>query len=156
MKISICEGWAKGGEGAEELATLVAEEADNFKGEFRPTYQWDWPLKEKIEAIARKIYGAKDIEYLPKAKQNLHKIERIGLHSRPVCIAKTQNSFSDDPKALGRPQNFTVTVREIEIAAGAGFTIPIMGNMLRMPGLPSQPAATGMDIDNDGVITGLS
>jgi formate--tetrahydrofolate ligase len=93
---------------------------------------------------------------LPKAKQNIRKIERIGLSDRPVCIAKTQNSFSDDPRALGRPQNFTVTVREIEIAAGAGFTIPIMGNMLRMPGLPSVPAATGMDIDNAGRITGLS
>ena len=157
VKMAVCAGWASGGAGAEELAQLVSDTVDaNKTVGFKPVYEWDWSVKEKIEAIARKIYGAKDIEYLPKAKQNLHKLERIGLAKRPVCIAKTQNSFSDDPKALGRPENFTVTVREIEIAAGAGYAIPIMGNMLRMPGLPSTPAATGMDIDNDGVITGLS
>jgi formate--tetrahydrofolate ligase len=156
IRISVCEGWEKGGKGAVDLAEQVAEEADSFKGSFKPIYNWDWSVKEKIEAIARKVYGAKDIEYLPKAKQNIHKLERIGLSNRPVCIAKTQNSFSDDPRALGRPQNFTVTVREIEIAAGAGYSIPIMGNMLRMPGLPSVPAATSMDIDNEGIITGLS
>ena len=157
VKMSVCNGWASGGAGAEDLAQMVAETVESNKiSGFRPVYEWDWTVKEKIEAVARKIYGAKDIEYLPKAKQNLHKLERIGLANRPVCIAKTQNSFSDDPKALGRPQNFTVTVREIEIAAGAGYSIPIMGNMLRMPGLPARPAATGMDISNDGIITGLS
>jgi len=156
VPMAICDGWEKGGAGAEELAEQVAEIAEKSTGTFKAVYNWDWPVRDKIEAIARKIYGAKDIEYLPKAKQNISKIERIGLSDRPVCIAKTQNSFSDDPRALGRPQNFTVTVREIEIAAGAGFTIPIMGNMLRMPGLPNVPAATGMDIDNDGKITGLS
>ncbi len=156
VPMALCEGWEKGGRGATDLAEKVAEAAENTTRKFKSTYEWDWSVKEKIEAIARKIYGAKDIEYLPKAKQNLAKIERIGLSDKPVCIAKTQNSFSDDPRALGRPQNFTVTVREIEIAAGAGFSIPIMGNMLRMPGLPAMPAATGMDIDNEGRITGLS
>jgi formate--tetrahydrofolate ligase len=156
ISMAVCEGWEKGGEGAIDLAEKMIDIVETSRADFKPTYEWDWPVQEKIEAIARKIYGAKHIEYLPKAKQNIRKIERIGLSDRPVCIAKTQNSFSDDPRALGRPQNFTVTVREIEIAAGAGFTIPIMGNMLRMPGLPSVPAATGMDIDNAGKITGLS
>ena len=93
---------------------------------------------------------------MPKAKQNLKKIERIGLSGVPVCIAKTQNSFSDDAKKLGRPKDFTITVREIEVAAGAGFVIPITGDILRMPGLPNVPAAVGMDIDNEGKISGLS
>ncbi len=156
IKVAVCESWEKGGEGAVELAEMVAEAADGFTGKFKPLYQWEWPVKDKIDAICRKIYGAREVEYLPKARQNMKKIERLGLNDKPVCIAKTQNSFSDDPKALGRPQNFTITVREIEIAAGAGFTIPITGNMLRMPGLPGQPAATNMDISNDGVISGLS
>ncbi len=156
IKVAVSESWEKGGEGAEELAHLVAEEADSFSGKYKPLYDWNWQVKDKIDAICRKVYGARDVEYLPKARQNLHKIERLGLSDKPVCIAKTQKSFSDDPKALGRPQNFTITVREIEIAAGAGFTIPITGNMLRMPGLPNAPAATGMDITNDGVISGLS
>ncbi len=156
IRVAVCEGWEKGGEGAVELAELVAAEAENFSGRYKPLYQWEWPVKDKIDAICRKIYGARDIEYLPKARQNLRKIERLGLSDKPVCIAKTQNSFSDDPKMLGRPQNFTITVREIEIASGAGFSIPITGNMLRMPGLPAAPAATGMDISNDGTITGLS
>lgn len=156
IQVAVCESWEKGGEGAVELAELVAEEADKFSGKYKPLYNWEWSVKEKIDAICRKIYGARDVEYLPKARQNLKKIERLGLSDKPVCIAKTQNSFSDDPKTLGRPQNFTITVREIEIAAGAGFSIPITGNMLRMPGLPSAPAATGMDISNEGTISGLS
>ncbi len=156
IKVSVCESWEKGGDGAIELAELVAEEAEGFHGKYKPVYDWNWSVRDKIDAICRKVYGARDVEYLPKARQNMKKIERLGLDDKPVCIAKTQNSFSDDPKVLGRPQNFTITVREIEIAAGAGFTIPITGNMLRMPGLPAQPAATGMDITNDGKITGLS
>jgi formate--tetrahydrofolate ligase len=96
------------------------------------------------------------VEYLPKAKQNLTKLERIGLTDKPVCMAKTQSSLSDDARWLGRPRDFVITVREIEVAAGAGFIIPITGDILRMPGLPNLPAAIGMDIDNDGRITGLS
>lgn len=103
-----------------------------------------------------KIYGARDVEFLPRARQNMKKIDRIGLNGVPVCIAKTQNSLSDDARRLGRPKDFTITVREIEVAAGAGFVIPITGDILRMPGLPNVPAALGMDIDNDGRISGLS
>jgi len=156
VRVALCEGWEHGGDGSQDLAKQVVEAVDSCDSEFKPIYDWSWSIKEKIEAIARKVYGAKDVEFLPKAKQNIKKIERIGLSDKPICIAKTQNSFSDDPKWLGRPQNFTLTVREIEIAAGAGYSIPITGNMLRMPGLPAQPAAEGMDIDNNGRITGLS
>ncbi|WP_317191789.1 formate--tetrahydrofolate ligase [Fulvivirga marina] len=156
IRVALCEGWEHGGEGTRELAEQVVASVESFKGKYSPVYDWNWGVKEKIEAVARKIYGARDVEFLPKAKQNLKKIERIGLNDKPICIAKTQNSFSDDPKWLGRPENFTLTVREIEIAAGAGFCIPITGNMLRMPGLPALPAAEGMDIDNNGKITGLS
>ncbi len=156
VRVAVCEGWEKGGAGAIGLAEQVAEAVESSKARYKPVYDWNWTVKEKIEAVARKIYGARNVEFLPRAKQNLKKIDRIGLSKKPVCIAKTQNSLSDDPKWLGRPENFTLTVREIEIAAGAGFSIPITGNMLRMPGLPAVPAAESMDIDNDGRITGLS
>ncbi len=156
VRVALCDGWEKGGDGTQDLAKEVVAAVEACEGKYKPVYEWEWSIKEKIEAIARKVYGAKDVEFLPKAKQNLKKIERIGMSDKPVCIAKTQNSFSDDPKWLGRAENFTLTVREIEIAAGAGFTIPITGNMLRMPGLPSTPSAEGMDIDNNGKITGLS
>lgn len=156
VRVALSEGWEKGGAGTTDLAEQVVEAVQSNKSKYKPVYDWNWTVKEKIEAVARKIYGARNVEFLPKAKQNLKKIERIGLSKKPVCIAKTQNSLSDDPKWLGRPENFTLTVREIEIAAGAGFSIPITGNMLRMPGLPATPAAEGMDIDNDGKITGLS
>lgn len=156
IRAAVCEGWEKGGAGCEDLAKEVVAAVESCKGDYKPIYDWNMSVKEKIEAVARKVYGARDVEFLPKAKQNLRKIDRIGLNDKPICIAKTQYSFSDDPKALGKPEKFTLTVREIEIAAGAGFSIPITGNMLRMPGLPATPAAVGMDIDNEGKITGLS
>lgn len=156
VDIALSEGWEKGGAGMVDLAKKVTEAADNFHGKYWPVYDWKSSMEEKIRTVAVKIYGAKDVEFLPKAKQNLKKIERIGLNGVPVCIAKTQNSFSDDAKKLGRPKDFIITVREIEVAAGAGFVIPITGDILRMPGLPNVPAALGMDIDNDGRISGLS
>ncbi len=156
VDIALSEGWEKGGAGMVDLAKKVAEAADNFHGKYWPVYDWKSSMEEKIRTVAVKIYGAKDVEFLPKAKQNLKKIERIGLNGVPVCIAKTQNSFSDDAKKLGRPKDFIITVREIEVAAGAGFVIPITGDILRMPGLPNVPAALGMDIDNEGRINGLS
>lgn len=156
VDIALAEGWEKGGEGMRDLAEKVARAADNFTGKYWPVYDWKSSIEEKINTVAVKIYGAKGVEFLPKAKQNLRKIDRIGLNGVPVCIAKTQNSFSDDAKKLGRPKDFIITVREIEVAAGAGFVIPITGDILRMPGLPNVPAAMGMDIDNDGKISGLS
>ncbi|HEY5691186.1 MAG TPA: formate--tetrahydrofolate ligase [Cyclobacteriaceae bacterium] len=156
VQIALAEGWEKGGDGMKDLSKLVVHAAESFEGKCWPVYQWSDSIIEKIEAVAVKIYGAKGVEFLPKARQNLVKIERLGLSGRPVCIAKTQNSFSDDAKKRGRPKDFTITVREIEVAAGAGFVIPITGDMLRMPGLPNVPAALGMDIDNSGKISGLS
>lgn len=156
VKIALAEGWEKGGAGMTDLAQLVIHAAESFEGKCWPVYQWTDSVVEKIEAVAVKIYGARAVEFLPKARQNLSKLERLGLSDRPICIAKTQNSFSDDAKKRGRPKDFTITVREIEVAAGAGFVIPITGDMLRMPGLPNEPAALGMDIDNNGRISGLS
>ncbi|MGE0773337.1 MAG: formate--tetrahydrofolate ligase [Cyclobacteriaceae bacterium] len=156
VDIALSEGWEKGGEGMKELAAKASKAAENFSGKYWPVYDWKDSIHEKIETVAVKIYGAKGIELLPKARQNLKKIERIGLNGVPICIAKTQNSLSDDAKKLGRPKDFVITVREIEVAAGAGFVIPITGDILRMPGLPAEPAASGMDIDNDGTISGLS
>lgn len=156
VDIALSEGWEKGGAGMVDLAQKITEAADNFHGKYWPVYDWKVPVEEKIRTVAVKIYGARDVEFLPKAKQNLKKIERIGLSGVPICIAKTQNSLSDDAKKLGRPKDFVITVREIEVAAGAGFIIPITGDILRMPGLPNSPAALTMDIDNDGRISGLS
>lgn len=156
VEIALSEGWEKGGSGMIDLAEKISKAADNFTGKYWPVYDWKASIEEKIRTVAIKIYGAKDVEFLPKAKQNIKKIERIGLNGVPVCIAKTQNSFSDDAKKLGRPKDFVITVREIEVAAGAGFIIPITGDILRMPGLPNIPAAIGMDIDNEGKISGLS
>jgi formate--tetrahydrofolate ligase len=156
VDIALSEGWEKGGAGMEDLATKITQAADTFHGKYWPVYDWKSSVEEKIRTVAIKIYGAKDVEFLPKARQNIKKIERIGMSEMPICIAKTQSSFSDDAKKLGRPKDFIITVREIEVAAGAGFIIPITGDILRMPGLPNVPAALGMDIDNDGRISGLS
>lgn len=151
----IADVWAKGGEGAEALARTVAAAADSNNTPFTPLYDWQWDVRRKIETIATRYYGAKAVEYAPKAKADLRKISSLGLDHLPVCIAKTQKSFSDNPNLIGRPTGFTVTVREIEIAAGAGFLIPITGEIMRMPGLPSVPAAEKIDIDADGNISGL-
>jgi len=119
-------------------------------------YDWKSPVKEKIATIAKEIYGASAVEYSKTAQLNLKSIEKHGFNDFAICMAKTQKSFSDNEKLIGRPEDFIVTVREIEIAAGAQFLIPILGKMMRMPGLPSVPASEGMTIDNKGVISGLS
>lgn len=133
---------------------MTAVESCNSK--YTPVYDWNSTVEEKIKAVAKKIYGANKVEFQTKARLNIKKIERLGLSDKPICIAKTQNSFSDNPKALGRPKDFTLTIRAIEIAAGAGFIIPITGDILRMPGLPAIPSAVDIDIDAEGKITGLS
>ncbi len=155
IEVHVAEIWAKGGEGGKDLAAAVVRAVENNNGQFTPMYQWSSPVKDKIEAVAKKIYGANAIDYAAKAKADLRKIDRLGLNHLPVCIAKTQKSLSDNPKLLGRPKDFLVTVREIEIAAGAGFLIPITGKIMRMPGLPSVPSANNIDIDADGNISGL-
>lgn len=147
--------WEKGGKGAEKLAEKVVELVESRKGKFTPMYTWDMPVIEKIEAIATKVYGAGSVEYTSKAKANLRRIAKLGLDHLPICMAKTQKSFSDDPKVIGRPTGFALTVREIEINTGAGFLIPITGDMMRMPGLPSIPSAVNIDINEKGEIDGL-
>ena len=156
VKAVVSEGFTKGGEGTKNLAIAVVEEIENGSNEFKQLYHWKAPVKEKIEIIAKEIYGADGVEYSKKALIGLRKIENLGLDNVAVCIAKTQKSFSDNEKLTGRPTGFNVTVREFEFAAGAGFVIPILGNMMRMPGLPAVPASEGMTIDNNGKISGLS
>jgi len=152
----VSEGWEKGGNGTKELAQAVANVVEANTTGFKPLYNWNDPVKEKIEKIAKEIYGADGVDFDKKAKLNLKRIDRLGFNNFAVCMAKTQKSFSDNDSLLGRPKGFVVTVREIEIAAGAKFIIPILGAMMRMPGLPSVPASEGMSIDNEGVISGLS
>ncbi len=156
VKAVVSEGFTKGGEGTKNLAIAVVEEIENGSNEFKQLYDWRAPVKEKIEIIAKEIYGADGVEYSKKALIGLRKIENLGLDNVAVCMAKTQKSFSDNDKLTGRPTGFSVTVREFEFAAGAGFVIPILGNMMRMPGLPAVPASEGMTIDNNGKISGLS
>jgi formate--tetrahydrofolate ligase len=147
--------WAKGGEGAVELARKVIEVAESNPPVFDPLYDWGWDVKRKIEILATRIYGAEHVDYTSQANSDLKKISELGLEQMPVCIAKTQKSLSDNPALLGRPKDFIITVREIEIASGAGFLIPITGTIMRMPGLPAHPASENISIDNDGNITGL-
>lgn len=150
------EGWEKGGDGTIELAKAVVNVVENQATQFKPLYSWNSPIKEKIATIAKQIYGATEVTYDKKALSNLRLIEQLGFDDFAICMAKTQKSFSDNEKLIGRPENFSVNIREIEIAAGAKFIIPILGNMMRMPGLPATPASEGMSIDNNGVISGLS
>ena len=152
----LSEGWAKGGEGTKELAKAVVDIVENKATQYQPLYDWKSPVTEKIEVIAKEIYGASKVEYSKKAQLNLRRINRLGFNDFAICMAKTQKSFSDNEQLIGRPEGFTVTVREIEIAAGAQFIIPILGKMMRMPGLPVTPASEGMTIDKNGVISGLS
>ena len=151
----VADVWGKGGEGAEDLAHAVVETLEESGKQFQPLYDWNLPVQDKIKTICQKVYGADDVEYTSKARSDLRRIKKLELENLPVCIAKTQKSLSDNPKLIGRPQGFNVTVREIEIAAGAGFLIPITGDMMRMPGLPAQPASEKIDIDENGEISGL-
>ena len=156
VKAVVSKGWERGGDGMIELANAVVETIENSAETFKPLYDWKASVKSKIETIAKEIYGATGVNYDAKAETDLKRIQSLGLDVLPVCMAKTQKSFSDNENLVGRPTNFNVTVREFEFAAGAGFIIPILGNMLRMPGLPLIPASEGMDIDENGVISGLS
>lgn len=157
VKAVVSKGWLLGGNGTQELAKAVVEQIEkSTTSNFKQLYDWNDRIKQKIEIIAKEIYGANTIEYTAKAEQDLKRIESLGLSHLPICMAKTQKSFSDNEKLIGRPSNFNITVREFEIAAGAGFVIPILGSMMRMPGLPSIPASEGMSIDDNGLISGLS
>jgi formate--tetrahydrofolate ligase len=156
MNIAPVDIFRIGGEGGLELAEKAMNIISKATGAFRSLYTWDQPVEDKIFTIASKIYGAVSIDYQPLAKRNLDLIKKFGFDKLPICIAKTQQSLSDNPALLGLPRDFIVTVREIKIASGAGFLIPITGEILRMPGLSKTPAAYHIDIDDDGKITGIT
>ena len=156
VKAVLADEFVHGGEGMKDLANAVLQSIDEAKNNFRRLYDLNDSVENKIETIAKEVYGADAAVFSQKAKNQLKSIYDLGLDKLPICMAKTQKSLSDDEKKIGRPTGFKVTVREFEFAAGAGFIIPILGDIMRMPGLPSIPAAEGMDIDKDGNIVGLS
>lgn len=156
VKAVIADEFTKGGEGMKDLANEVVYCTEHCGNNYKPLYNVEDSVEHKIETIAKEVYGADTAVFSQKAKNQLKSIYELGLDKLPICMAKTQKSLTDDEKKIGRPTNFKVTVREFEFAAGAGFIIPILGDMMRMPGLPSIPAAEGMDIDKNGNITGLS
>ena len=155
VEVAVSEVYERGGEGGLELAEKAIGLADSGKARFRFLYEPDEPLTQKIETIARTIYGADGVEYTATAKQKLNKLEKLGYGDSLVCVAKTQSSLSDDPKLLGRPRGFTITIRDVNISAGAGFIVPLAGQILTMPGLPKRPAAEHIDVDEAGTITGI-
>ncbi|MBO4342977.1 MAG: formate--tetrahydrofolate ligase [Clostridia bacterium] len=147
--------WAEGGKGGEELAKEVVRICENEKGDFTFSYELDCSIEEKIEAVVKKVYGGKGITVLPAAKKQIDRLTELGYGNMPVCIAKTQYSFSDDPSKLGAPEDFTVTVKNVKVSAGAGFIVVLTGDIMTMPGLPRVPAAEKIDVDENGKITGL-
>ncbi|HNV48632.1 MAG TPA: formate--tetrahydrofolate ligase [Spirochaetota bacterium] len=155
MNIAPADIFRRGGEGGLELARKVVEVMATNTGRSQPLYRWELPVEDKIFKVASEIYGAVSIDYQPQAKRDLELIKKNGFDKLPVCIAKTQQSLSDNPSLLGLPKDFVVTVREIKIASGAGFIIPITGEIMRMPGLAKVPAAFNIDIDDEGNITGI-
>lgn len=147
--------WAEGGKGGEALAREVVRLCEEEQGDFTFSYELDMPIEAKIEAVVKKVYGGNGIAVLPAAKKQINELEALGFGSLPVCIAKTQYSFSDDPSKLGAPENFDVTVKSVKVSAGAGFIVVLTGDILTMPGLPRVPAAEKIDVDENSVISGL-
>jgi len=156
LSFAVCRGWEEGGDGAADLARAVVELADKTAPGFTPLYDWSEPVTDKIRKVCEGVYGTSEVVYTKRAEKDLKRITDLGLDELAICIAKTPASLSDNPKLLGRPLDFAITVREIEVAAGARFLVPITGDILRMPGLPKVPGATRMSIGDDGLIHGLS
>lgn len=154
VNVALSEVWAKGGEGGEELAKEVLRLVEE-KSEVNFTYDLDAPIKDKINAIATKIYGADGVDYTAKANKEIKKFEELGFGNLPICMAKNQYSLTDDAKVLGRPTGFRITVRDITASIGAGFLVALTGEIMKMPGLPKVPSAEKIDVDEDGVISGL-
>ena len=155
VEVSLTEVWGKGGAGGSDLARKVVNAIDNQPNNFRFAYDVELSIKEKIRAIAQKVYGAEDVDFSAEAAAEIASLEKLGLDKMPVCMAKTQYSLSDNAKLLGCPEGFRITVRGITVSAGAGFIVALCGNMMKMPGLPKVPAAEKIDVDADGVIHGL-
>ena len=155
VKAAFSDVFMKGGEGALDLAKAVIETAENEKSDFKPLYDTELSVKEKLNIIAREIYRADGVVFTAKAEKALKEIEGLGLDKVPVCVAKTQYSLSDDPSKLGKPEGFNITVSDIRASSGAGFVVAYTGDIMTMPGLPKIPAANNIDVDDKGVITGL-
>lgn len=153
---ALSEVWEKGGEGGIELANQILKTLETKESHFQPLYDVNLSIKEKITAIAKEIYGAGEVTYAPAAETAIARLEKLGFGQMPVCMAKNQYSLSDDPAKLGRPEGFAVTIREVYVSAGAGFVVAITGTVMTMPGLPLHPAAERIDVNDAGVITGLS
>ena len=152
---ALSEVWEHGGEGGIALAEKVLNTLENKESHYAPLYKTEQPIKDKIETIAKEIYGAGSVSYAPAASQAIARLEKLGYGDLPVCMAKNQYSLSDDPKLLGCPKDFPINIREVYVSAGAGFVVAITGTVMTMPGLPKHPAAEGIDVNEDGVITGL-
>ena len=155
VEVALSDVFAKGGEGGVALAKEVVKLAESGTSHFTPVYPLDLPLKQKVETIAKEIYGAGKVQFEKKAEQMLDQYEKEGYGNMPVCMAKTQNSLSDDPNLKGAPADFTLHVSDAKVSAGAGFVVVYTGSILTMPGLPGHPAAENIDVTDDGKITGL-
>ncbi len=155
VNVALSEVWAKGGEGGEVLAQEVLRLVNDGTADLKYQYTDEMPIKAKIEAIAKQIYGANGVEFAPAAARAINRIEKLGFGAFPVCMAKTQYSLSDDPKKLGRPTNFTISVNTVRVSAGAGFVVALTGDIMTMPGLPKVPSAEKIDVDSTGKISGL-
>ena len=155
VNVILSNVWAEGGNGGIDLAKEVVRLCEEEKGDFTYSYELEDSIKEKIQKIVTKIYGGSDVAYTEEAEEQIAKFEKLGFTKMPICMAKTQYSFSDDMTKLGAPENFTVTVRNLKVSAGAGFIVALTGNIMTMPGLPKVPAAEKIDVDEDGKITGL-
>ena len=155
VKVALSDVWAKGGEGGVELGEAVCDILENEESKFKPIYEIESSIEEKINTIAREIYGASGVAFTANAKKQIAELESFGLDKLPICMAKTQYSLSDNPALKGRPENFEITVKEVRVSNGAGFIVALNGDIMTMPGLPKVPAANRMDILDDGEIVGL-
>ena len=155
VNVMLSEVWSKGGAGGKALAEEVIRVIDENKADFRFVYEDSMTLKEKINAVATRIYGADGVDYVGNASKQLDEIDALGLSHLPVCMAKTQYSLSDDPKLIGRPRDFRISIRTVKASAGAGFVVAITGDIMTMPGLPKVPSAEAIDVDGTGKISGL-
>jgi formate--tetrahydrofolate ligase len=155
VNVKLSEVWAKGGEGGTEVAKEVLRLIDEGKSNFEFAYDLKLPIKEKIKTIARRIYGADDVDFTNQASKEISELEKNGFGELPICMAKTQYSLTDDQTKLGRPTGFNITVRQVTVSAGAGFIVAVTGSIMKMPGLPKLPAAEKIDVDENGVISGL-
>ena len=154
VEAALSDVWAQGGAGGTELAEAVVKLCEQT-GDFRFAYGLDGSIEDKLRAVVQRVYRGRDIEVLPEAAAQINRLTALGMAHMPVCIAKTQYSFSDDKTKLGAPEDFTVTVREVKVSAGAGFIVALTGDVLTMPGLPKSPAAERIDVDSTGKISGL-